>query len=141
MRKLIIPIALIIIITGCSKGAMSGYLERKCEKKENINNVTVIKKININYKDNKIQKIKYMDEYSGETSELDLIKNSKISENNIYKSDNGIKIENTFEENKYIFSYDINLEETKKENIERLKIQIETNKEINELKDNGYSCN
>ena len=134
MKKIIIPI-MIIFLTGCLGEVGKGYIKKECKKVENINGMTQETNIEIRSKQGKIETITITETYD-KNLDLQSITNSKKSEQNTYKNENGIKLDI----NRNIFTYTIEPALIKEEIKDKFNIKDEQHKQINYYEENGYAC-
>ncbi len=128
---LIIP----ILLTGCLGEAGKGYITKICKKNEIINGNNLETNIIIKSKQGNIETLTITETYD-KNIDLESIKNSKKSEQNLFKQTTGatLNIENN------IFTYVINKNEASELIIQRFNIQEEQHKQIKYYEDNGYTC-
>ena len=134
MKKLLL-ITTILLLTGCFGDAGKGYITKECTKQENINNNKVDIKITIKSMQGNIEKLTIVETYD-ENMDLESITNSKKSEQNLYKQNEGI----TLSINKNVFTYEINVKEISDSIKERFEIKDEQHKVIKYYEEKGYSC-
>lgn len=134
MKKIILIIP-ILILTGCLGKSGKGYITKKCEKLENINGKVVKTNIEITSKQGDIETIKITQQYD-KNMDIDKIIMSKKSEQNLYKSLDGIQLDI----NENIFTYNIQTNNINEDLKERFNIKKEQHKQIKYYEENGYTC-
>ena len=134
MKKIIL-ICSIIILTGCLGNVGKGYITKECSKQENINGNIKQTNIEIKSKQGNVETIIITENYD-EKFDLTSIRNSKISEQNSYKNQEGI----TLDISEQTFKYKINIQETSDYIKEKFDIRTEQYKQIKIYEENGYKC-
>lgn len=134
MKKILI-IPMLILLTGCFGEAGKGYINKTCEKTENINGRSLNTNITIKSKSGSIETITITETYDKKI-DLTSITTAKKSEQNLYKTLNGI----TLEINDNIFTYTIDKQNADQIIIEKFNIKDEQHKQIKYYEENGYTC-
>lgn len=135
MKKKLLIIPLIIILTGCLDQSAKGYITKTCTKEENINGNKVLNEIKITSKTGNIETIIIKETYD-KNMDLNAITNSKKSEQTLYKKQKGIDINI----NENIILYTIKTNEVTEDIKEKFKIKNEQHQQIKYYEDNGYIC-
>lgn len=134
MKKTILLLE-IMLLTGCLGNSLKGYITKTCTKKENINGNIVETEINITSKKGNVETILIKETYD-KNMDIETIKNSKKSEQNLYKTEPGIDL--NIEENTFL--YRINTKEIREFIKTRFNIKEEQHKQINTYESLGYTC-
>lgn len=134
MKKILI-IPMLILLTGCFGEAGKGYINKTCEKTENINGRSLNTNITIKSKSGSVETITITETYDKKI-DLTSITTAKTSEQNLYKTLNGI----TLEINDNIFTYTIDKQNADQIIIEKFNIKDEQHKQIKYYEENGYTC-
>ena len=92
MKKIILTSTIIFLLTGCFGEVGKGYITKTCTKNENIGQIKILKEINIKSKSDEIINIEIKEKYDTKES-ADAIKQSKISEQKLYKNIDGITLD------------------------------------------------
>ena len=134
MKKILI-IPMLILLTGCFGEVGKGYINKTCEKTENINGMSLNTNITIKSKSGNVETITITETYDKKI-DLTSITTAKKSEQNLYKTLNGI----TLEINDNIFTYTIDKQNADQMIIEKFNIKDEQHKQIKYYEENGYTC-
>lgn len=134
MKKTILLIN-IMLLTGCLGRSAQGYITKTCENEENINGNKVKTLITLTSKEGHIENITKQEIYD-ESMNIEAIKNSKKSEQNLYKTEPGIDL---YIENN-TFLYTINTKEINDTIKERLNIKDELHRQLDYYESIGYTC-
>lgn len=133
MKKLLLIGTL--LLTGCLGEVGKGYITKTCTKEEKINGLNKNTTITIKSKSGTPETIEIKETYD-KNLDITSITNSKKSEQNSYKQENGIEIK--IKNNEYI--YTINTKEISEEIKERFNIKTEQHKQIKHYEEEGYTC-
>lgn len=134
MKKIIL-ISTMLLLTGCLGEVGKGYITKTCIKNESINGNKVTINVSIKSKTGNIEQLTIVETYD-ELIDLTSITNSKKSEQNLYKTLNGI----TLDINNNTFTYIINTNEVPDIIKERFNIKDEQHKQIKYYEEAGYTC-
>lgn len=135
MKKIIVTIT-VFLLTGCFSEISKGYINKECNKQEYINKININKTIKLKSKEDNLISLIINETYDSD-KEITPILNSKKSEQNIYKFENGIAVRT--ENNTFVYEIDINA--ASEVVINRFNIKKEMHKMIKYYEDEGFKCN
>jgi len=128
MKKLIIVLS-VLLLTGCFED--SGYITKSCEKVDTNKKTTYT----FRFKNDLIDDINVLEEYSGDEITISSIKSSVESQNR-YLNLNTEVINNTDTEYTIKYYIDMNNEEI----LDKFMIQNKRSEFVRNLEDEGYNC-
>ena len=129
MKKVVL-IVMSFMLTGCLGEVGQGVITKNCIKNEKDVNTS----IEIKSREGFLESIVITEVYNSD--DIDVILNSKMSEQNLYKQLNGIVLD--IDDNTFIYSIDVN--NTTDLVKERFHISEEQYKQIKYYEENGYTC-
>lgn len=133
MKKILI--LLVFLLTGCFGEIGKGYITKECTKTEQINDIKIETKITLKSKEGKLTNITIDETYISD-KDLTNIYKSKKSEQNTYQKIGGITMD--INNNKYTYNIDINT--TNEQIINKFNIKEETHKMLDYYKEQNYNC-